>query len=103
MKKTRYDISFLMKVFSTMKSSSEKERMRDESGYPVRPPPKRLKVFCFITGRRGERDLNAIVDVKSKYWQMKAIELLDEQAYDHNIIKVEKAKPTKKRWSWLIY
>ena len=99
---TQFDIHDLMKVFFEneyhSKSYAEKQRMRDESEYLIESPPNRLRVFCFTTRRGDEPDLNAVVDVKSKYWQIKAIELLDGQAYGYNIMKVEKSKPRKRRW-----
>ena len=69
------------------KSYAEKKKM-------VSPPSGRLKVIKFKS--KVEQDTNAIVDVKSEFWQKQCIQLLDGQHYGYNIIKVEKSKPRNK-------
>ena len=81
------------------KSYKEKEELRKEAGvFDISPPRGRYRVSLFSTGRGEERVFNAAVDVKSKYWQTKAIEMLDGQAYGYSILKVEKSKPRRRRW-----
>ena len=102
---TRDDIRELMDHFYHneyhSKSYSEKQALRWETEYLLSSPPNRYRVSLFQTGRGEDRQLNAAVEVKYKYWQMKAIQLLDGQAYGYCIMKVEKSIPRKKRW-WLI-
>ena len=99
---TRDDIRLLMDHFYHneyhSKSYAEKQALRSETNYLVSSPPNRYRVSLFQTGRGDERQLNAAVEVKYKYWQIKAIELLDGQPYGYCIMKVEKSIPRKKRW-----
>ena len=91
---TQDDVRDLMHHFFHNEFYSKSYQERQNGGIPA--PPHRTKVYCFET--RVEKEMNAIVDVKSKYWQTKAIELLDGQAYGYCIMKVEKSKPKKRRW-----